>query len=92
MKHLNVDDIINFVSLTELNEEALELSAAVNSHIRNCQKCLETVRAFQLIYDEFCSLNSDMDFRKYISDKSLSEDNETVVDILNVTEDFDGDR
>lgn len=34
MEHLTVDEIIEFVSLTELNNEAINLFASVNGHIR----------------------------------------------------------
>ena len=66
MDHLTVDQIIDVVSLTKLNKEAAELSAAVNGHIRRCDKCLRLVRAFQMIYDEFSQLSTSGDFRKYI--------------------------
>lgn len=65
MEHLTVDEIIEFVSLTEFNSKSLSLSATVNGHIRKCGKCLELVRAFQLIYDEFSRLNTRMSFREY---------------------------
>jgi hypothetical protein len=68
MKHLTVDDMIRFVSLTELNDEAMELSASVNGHIRRCGECLERVRAFQMIYDEFTALSGNGDFRKRLDE------------------------
>lgn len=71
MNHLTVDDIIRFVSLTELNDEAIKLSAAVNGHIRKCGKCLERVRAFQMIYDEFSAVETKADFRKYVLESIL---------------------
>ena len=52
MKHLTVDAMIDFVSLTELNREAIELSTVVNGHIRTCRTCRERVSAFQVIFDE----------------------------------------
>ena len=60
----SVDEILNFVSLTELNNESIELSATVNGHIRKCEKCLKLVRSFQMIYDEFSRLNVGGDFKK----------------------------
>lgn len=56
MKHLTVDEIIQFVSLTELNSRAIRLSAAVNGHIRGCAECLKLVRAFQMTHDGFQGL------------------------------------
>lgn len=52
MKHLTVDEMIDFVSLRELNREAIELSTVINGHIRTCRTCRERVRAFQVIFDE----------------------------------------
>lgn len=94
MNHLTIDDIINFVSLSEMNKEAIEISAAVNGHIRKCAKCLELVRAFQIIYDEFSRLNASGDFRKFISETISTEtdDNENIVKIQNSFKEFDGYR
>ena len=61
MEHLTVDEIIEFVSLTKMDSKAIELSATVNGHIRKCEKCLEQVRAFQKIHDEFTG----KDFQEY---------------------------
>lgn len=65
MEHLTVDDIIEFVSLTEFDSKSLTLSATVIGHIRKCGRCLEHVRAFQTIYDEFSRLNTSVSFREY---------------------------
>ena len=88
MKHLTVDQIIEFVSLTELNGEAIKLSAAVNGHIRRCGKCLELVRAVQSIYDEFSKLHAGVDFKRYLSEAVLSEDAEHTVNIQDTLEGF----
>ena len=69
MKHLTVDEIIKFISLTELNAEALMLSAAVNEHIRDCDKCLKRVQAFQMIYDEFARIQGSGDFKQFMESK-----------------------
>ena len=58
MEHLTVDEIIDFISLTELNNEAIVLSSAVNGHIRKCKDCLKLVKSFQIIYDEFSARNN----------------------------------
>lgn len=92
MNHLTVDEIIGFVSLTELNTEAIELSAAINGHIRKCEKCLKLVRAFQMIYDEFSELNSNGDFKKYVL-KKVSEktaESENVTESYYTADGFDG--
>ena len=67
MKHLTVDEMIDFVSLTELNADALMLSAAVNGHIRQCEACLKRVQAFQTVHDEFRRMNYSGDFKKMIT-------------------------
>lgn len=69
MKHLTVDEMMEFVSLTELNADAIMLSAAVNGHIRKCDKCLKCVQAFQLIHDEFSNLRNNGDFRTYLKNR-----------------------
>lgn len=58
MKHLSANEIIEFVSLTELNDEAKNLCATVNGHICKCKKCFELVKAFQMVKDE---LNSEIE-------------------------------
>ena len=69
MKHLTVDEMTRFVSLTELNADALMLSATVNGHIRKCEKCLKRVQAFQAVYDEFVRIKGSGEFKKYICSK-----------------------
>lgn len=52
MNHLTLDEIIDFVSLTEINEESIEWMGMVNAHMAQCRECRELVRSYQLIYDE----------------------------------------
>ena len=52
MNHLTLDEIIDFVSLTEINDETLQLLGKVNAHIAQCKECRELVRAYQLVYEE----------------------------------------
>lgn len=56
MKHLSANEILGFVSLKKADTQSVAVSAAVNSHIRQCGECLERVRAFQRIYDAFASV------------------------------------
>lgn len=65
MKHLTVDEMIDFVSLTQLDSSTLMLAATVNEHIRTCQQCLKRVQAFQLIHDEFTKIVTCGDFKMY---------------------------
>lgn len=81
MKHLTVDEIIDFVSMTELNNEAIQLSGAVNGHVRKCEKCLNLVRAFQMIYDEFSERNMRGHFKTYAAEsiaRAKIENNQTI--------------
>lgn len=57
MDHLALDDVIAFVSLTEMNEETMQWITAVNTHIADCRECRELVRSFQLVYDETMRLD-----------------------------------
>lgn len=52
MDHLTLDDVIEFVSLTEINEESMQRISAVNTHIAACDECRVLVRSFQTVYDE----------------------------------------
>ena len=52
MNHLTLDEIIDFVSLTEINEETIQLMGKVNAHMAECRECRELVRSYQLVYDE----------------------------------------
>lgn len=52
MAHLNVEEIIEFVSFEDLSKDSMELSIKVNGHIRSCPECLKKVSAFQTVYDE----------------------------------------
>ena len=74
MTHLTVDDIMEFVSLTELNSESLKLAATVNGHIRNCKECRELVNAYQTIHDEFLRLNSCRNFKSYMEQETQEEE------------------
>ena len=84
MKHLTVDEIMDFVSLTELNSEAIRLSAYVNGHIRQCEKCLNLVRAFQMIYDEFSRLCIEGNFKDFVIENllELKGENEQSTEVI----------
>lgn len=65
MQHLTIDQIIDFVSICKLDAASLELSCIVNEHIRECDRCLELVNAYQGVYDEFQRLQNVGDFRSF---------------------------
>ena len=91
MEHLTIDEILDFVSLTELNDESIKLAATVNGHIRECEKCLKLVDAFQLIYDEFERLNIKGNFKGFLSEDLLKEkkENNKLVEAVNVLKEMD---
>ncbi len=89
MSHLTVDEIISFVSLTELNEEALELSAAVNRHICECKKCFELVNNFQTVYDEFSRMSNKIGFVDYLNGVCKNKDNNNKKEIREATEELE---
>lgn len=64
MEHLKLEQIIEFVSMTEINPETLALSSKVVGHIRECQECLDKVKSFRLVYDEFVKLGNEAAFSK----------------------------
>lgn len=68
MKHLTTEQIIGFVSLSELNSDSVKLCSAVNTHIRECEKCRKVVRAAMNIHDEFMRNGADREFSKYVTD------------------------
>lgn len=65
MNHLTVDEIIAFVSFTQLNQETMALSVRVNGHIRKCEQCRKLVDAFQLLYDEFTKQGTTGSFKQF---------------------------
>ncbi len=90
MDHLTVDEIIDFVSLTEATEDSDELVTTVNKHICQCPECLKLVQAFQDIYDEFHLMNLEAEFRSYIA---LYQKNKADADKKPAhSEDYDGER
>ena len=66
MTHLTVDEILDFVTMTEFNQASLELASYVNTHITKCPKCFKAVSAFQTIYDEFSVIYDSPDKQQYL--------------------------
>ncbi len=63
-EHLTAEEMIKFVSFKGLNEETKELASKVNSHILNCDVCLEKVRAFQMVSEAIQNLDANEIFSK----------------------------
>ena len=70
MLHLTVDEIIEFVSVENLSDEAINVIAKVNTHISKCDECREKVQAYQRVYDEFVSLLGCNNTKEMIYDMS----------------------
>lgn len=61
-EHLDFDEIVEYVSLNTLDEDALRLASRVDTHVRECDECLQLVNAVELINDEFIRLGNDREF------------------------------
>ena len=66
MRHLTVEEIIDFVSIRGWTEASLALIARVNGHIRNCDQCLKLVQASRLIHEEFLRMGVGEDFENWL--------------------------
>ena len=79
MKHLTIDEIIEFVMTDSISTESMTLMTSVTTHIVRCPECLKKVQAYQHLYEKFKDL----------------EDRGVVFDLLNgydVDGDADPDR
>ncbi len=92
MEHLTMDEILEFVSMTELNCESIKLSTTVNGHIRKCDACLKLVRSVQMLYDEFARLDLDGGFKNFIADNLSEIRTETPVAAASAPNEIDGLR
>lgn len=74
MNHLTLDEIIDFVSLTEINEESIQLMGKVNAHIAQCRECRELVRSYQMVYDEAmrAACRGDLDVKTAVADGQIA--------------------
>ena len=69
MNHLSVDEMILFVSMTEMTQENMTLAASVNGHIRQCKDCRQRIDGFQTIYDELTALHQCADVKKAMQER-----------------------
>lgn len=74
MKHLTVDEMIDFVSINKLDDESLKLASVVSAHILQCDICRKKVEAFQIVYDELIKMTKNKNFSNIINKKVI--DNE----------------
>lgn len=49
MKHLSIEEIIEYVTANKVDSETLDLLSKVNGHIRVCPACREKVSAFECV-------------------------------------------
>ena len=56
MKHLKIEEIIDFVSAQRYDAKTAELASRVNTHIISCRECLEKINAYQMLYDELSDM------------------------------------
>lgn len=82
MSHLTVDEIIQFVSMRELNKENVALSASVNGHIRNCESCIRLVRAFRTVHDEFARMGAGDRFANVVKARMAERNEADVIEEL----------
>lgn len=50
MKHLDIDTIIEYVMIDEINEETKKLASDVCSHIKECKECRNVLNAYLSVY------------------------------------------
>ena len=74
MKHLTVDEIIDFVSISTIETAALEKAAMVTTHIRDCGMCMRRVRAFQLVYDTCIRRGTVKEFGRIVREMDTRQD------------------
>ena len=77
MKHLSIDEIIDFVSINKLDIESLKLASDVNAHILRCNACRKKVEAFQNVYDELTQMGKKEYFIQMLN-KRISDDQMNV--------------
>ena len=81
MKHLEIHEMIEFVSFEEINEETMKLVQYVNGHIRSCETCRKKIQAYQNIYDEMKRSLDEQEFYEMFC-KEIYEKEQRALDIL----------
>ncbi len=89
MSHLSFEEVVEYVSLSKLNEESIALASKVDTHIRNCDECLKLVRSVRLIHEEFSRLKKDGSIADFLT-KPASFDEETRKRLAEIKMAFDG--
>lgn len=47
MKHLSIDEMIDFVSINKLDDESLKLASVINAYILRCDACRKKLKYFR---------------------------------------------
>lgn len=79
MIHLTAEEMIDFISIHELTPETLALASKVNTHIRQCERCLTKLQAFQFVGDELTRQNRDIE--RNILEQELQRGSQAVQEI-----------
>ena len=78
MKHLSVEEMIDFVSFDKLNSESLEFAAKINAHIFNCDECRKKIEAFQTLDDQFEKMENKKELEDMVKEKLRSYNDNSV--------------
>lgn len=92
MDHLTTDEIIEFVSSSKADTEALQLISIVNQHIKKCPKCFRVVKAFQMIHDEFVEMDDSCESKNYFYNVVKKENKEKNLKLEETIGEYDGQR
>ena len=71
MNHLTTTEIIDFVSINNLDADSMKLASRVNGHIRKCDECLKLVESFQEVYDELQCMGRSSGFEQIMAKHSF---------------------
>lgn len=73
MEHLTIGEIVEFVTLKKLDENAIALAKKVNGHIRNCDNCLELLRGVRTLHEEITSMkeNESLDLNSLLESRTI---------------------
>lgn len=89
MKHVTVDEMIDFVSFEKIDRETIDLASKVNAHILKCESCRKKILAFQTIYDELLKLGKSEKFRELVKNRMSNPTSDPTPDL---SEKIDGYR
>ncbi len=56
MKHLSIEEILNYINANSTDPETLAFIARVNEHVLSCGSCREKLEAYETIDSEMCEL------------------------------------